>query len=63
MVCYHRDHRNRPKEVFMPLYFEPGEEAQVDWYTQIRVFCLTRVMNYGNNDVDLDNGQVGGQGH
>jgi len=47
----------------MPLYFEPGEEAQVDWYTQIRVFCLTRVMNYGNNDVDLDNGQVGGQGH
>jgi hypothetical protein len=24
---------------------------------------LTRVLNYGNNDVDLDNGQVGGQGH
>jgi len=26
-----REARGRPKEVFMPLQYDPGEEAQVDW--------------------------------
>jgi transposase len=29
---YIKDATNRQKEVFMPLQFEPGEEAQVDWH-------------------------------
>jgi len=29
---YIKDAANRQKEVFMPLQFEPGEEAQVDWH-------------------------------
>jgi transposase len=29
---YIRQAANRQKEVFMPLQFEPGEEAQVDWH-------------------------------
>jgi transposase len=29
---YVREARRRTKEVFMPLAFEPGEEAQVDWH-------------------------------
>jgi transposase len=29
---YMKDAANRQKEVFMPLQFEPGEEAQVDWH-------------------------------
>ena len=29
---YIRQASNRQKEVFMPLQFEPGEEAQVDWH-------------------------------
>jgi transposase len=29
---YIKEAANRQKEVFMPLQFEPGEEAQVDWH-------------------------------
>jgi transposase len=29
---YIREAKSRTKEVFMPLAFEPGEEAQVDWH-------------------------------
>jgi transposase len=29
---YIKEAAHRPKEVFMPLPFEPGEEAQVDWH-------------------------------
>ena len=29
---YVKQAANRQKEVFMPLQFEPGEEAQVDWH-------------------------------
>ena len=29
---YIKEAAHRPKEVFMPLKFEPGEEAQVDWH-------------------------------
>lgn len=46
--------RQKPKEVFLPLAFEPGEMAQVDWAevtvnllgvrTKIQLFCL--VLNY-----------------
>ena len=46
--------RKRPKEVFLPLAFEPGEMAQVDWAEvtiesqglrrKVQLFCL--VLNY-----------------
>jgi transposase len=46
--------REKPREVFLPLGFEPGEMAQVDWAevtvilagvkTKIQLFCL--VLNY-----------------
>lgn len=51
---YVAEWRKRPKEVFLPLAFEPGEMAQVDWAEvtielegvrrKIQLFCL--VLNY-----------------
>jgi transposase len=48
------EHLKKPREVFLPLGFEPGEMAQVDWAevtvilagvkTKVQLFCL--VLNY-----------------
>lgn len=42
--------REKPKEVFLPLAFEPGEMAQVDWIEDLRVviagkLCKVQVLN------------------
>jgi transposase len=42
--------RQKPKEVFLPLAFEPGEMAQVDWIEDLRVviagkLCKVQVLN------------------
>jgi transposase len=51
---YVAEYRQKPTEVFLPLGFEPGEMAQVDWAevtvnlaglrTKVQLFCL--VLNY-----------------
>lgn len=42
--------RQKPKEVFLPLAFQPGEMAQVDWIEDLRVviagkLCKVQVLN------------------
>lgn len=42
--------RQKPKEVFLPLAFQPGEMAQVDWIEDLRVViagkpCKVQVLN------------------
>jgi transposase len=43
-------YRQKPQEVFLPLAFEPGEMAQVDWIEDLRVIiagkpCKVQVLN------------------
>ncbi len=35
--------RQKPREVFLPLAFQPGEMAQVDWIEELRVMIAGRL--------------------